>query len=166
MIISHKKLICYAFCYLTAFFLLIAVFFYFFDVPENQLRITSEPNSFGRALQIINNNLMNYLGYLITFLLYPIYIFLDLTLNAWAISVSLKAQGAADTFRHLALHGVIEIPNSILYTFLSFNAFRRFCKEKSFGIKKYFYYIAEQKELYILCFFLVIVAGLAEGLFS
>ena len=157
--INKKSLLCYALCYLTVFALLILGFSLFFSVSGKELEIAEQPNSLGRAIQIIGNNLL-------TFLLYPLYIFLDLTLNAWSISVSLKAQGAGETFRHLILHGILELPNSILYTFLSFGAFRKLCREKDFGIRAYIRYVADRRVFYILSLLLVIAAGLTEGLLS
>ncbi len=165
-LINKKSLLCYALSYLMVFVLLILGFSYFFSLSGSELEIARQPNSLGRAMQIIGNNLLNYTGYLVTFLLYPIYIFLDLAQNAWSISVSLKAQGTAGTLRHLALHGVLELPNSILYTFLSFGAFRKLCTEKNFGIKAYLCYIAKRRLFYILSLILVIVAGTVEGLLS
>ncbi len=164
--INKKSLLCYALCYLAVFALLILGFSMFFGVSGKELEIAEQPHSFGRAIQIIGNNLLNYTGYLLTFLLYPLYIFLDLTLNAWSISVSLKAQGAGETFRHLILHGILELPNSILYTFLSFGAFRKLCREKNFGIRAYIRYVADRRVFYILSLLLVIAAGLTEGLLS
>lgn len=165
-LINKKSLLCYALSYLMVFLLLTFGFFYFFNVSGTELEIARQPNSLDRAMQIIGNNLLNYTGYVVTFLLYPIYIFLDLSQTAWSISVSLKAQGVAETLRHLALHGVLELPNFILYTFLSFEALRKFCTEKDFGIKAYIRYIVNRRLFYILSLILVIVAGTIEGLLS
>ena len=60
----------------------------------------------------------------------------------------------------------LELPNSILYTFLSFGAFRKLCREKDFGIRAYIRYVADRRVFYILSLLLVIAAGLTEGLLS
>lgn len=161
-----KHLLYYAVVYLASFLFLIYIFHDFIQISESDLEIVRQPNSLARSFEIIRNNLINYIGYLITFLLYPLYICLDLCANAWSISISLKAQGVAGTCRHLLVHGMIELPNAILYTYLSFSAFIRMCKEKGFGMQEYIRYVYERKGYYILCFVLVIAAGLAEGLLS
>ena len=161
-----NKFLLYSFCYLFILCLLTGFFYFLVELSPEELLVTAPDNSIHRAAQIIYNNTKNFLGYLILFVLFPINVFWDLVFTSWSIAVSFHAQGVSGTFEHLFLHGIIELPNAMMYTYLSANAFIRLCKDKDFGISQYWQYISERKQYYFMSFLLIIIAGLVEGLFS
>jgi uncharacterized membrane protein SpoIIM required for sporulation len=68
--------------------------------------------------------------------------------------------------RHILYHGVIELSNAIVYSFLSVNACINLFKKKKFGIKSYIKYVHDRKHIYIGCLVLVFISGIIEGLLS
>jgi len=156
----------YALSYLLIFILFILFLYHFVNIPEHELNTEVVERSLTMSINIIRNNLINYCGYLCAFILWPIFLFMDICFNAWSIVVSLKTVGIMETIRHLILHGIIEIPNSMMYTYLAYGAFVKFLKEKDFGLKEYFKYIYDRKKAYCVCAIFVVIAGLVEGLLS
>lgn len=156
----------YALLYFIVFIFFIWALYYFVDVPMSDLKMEVIERNLTMSMNIIKNNLINYCGYLCAFIFWPLFLFIDISFNAWSISVSLKAVGITETLKHLLIHGIIEIPNSMMYTYLAHGAFIKFFKEKKFGLKEYFKYICDRKGIYSVCFILVIIAGLIEGLLS
>lgn len=166
MWMKNKALWIYAAAYIFLLLFLIVSFYYIFSFSPEDIVIENRTNSIERSVEIIKNNIINYLGYLIGFVLSPFFVFLDICINAWCISVSLHAQGLLVTLRHLSFHGVLELPNAIFYSFLSVSACVRLFREKNFGIKSYINYVKLRKGVYLLCMLMVIIAGLIEGLIS
>ncbi len=163
--INTRPLI-YGLIYLGMLFLMICFFYYFFEPTGEQLIVTKRDHSWQIVGSIIQNNMLNYFIYLILFVIYPINIMLDMVNTAWSIAVSLHAQGIGNTVMHLVFHGIIEVPNMMAYTYLSFCAFVSVVKKKKFGLSEYLNYIKKKKKYYIGCFILIVIAGVIEGLVS
>lgn len=166
----NKKIIMkpllYGTIYLCTLFLLTCFFYFFFEPTGDELILTQIDHSWQTVGKIIKNNTLNYFIYLILFVIYPINIMLDMVYTTWSIAVSLHAQGIENTIRHLVFHGIIEIPNMIAYTYLSFCAFASLVKQKNFGLVEYLKHIKRKKLSYIICFALILIAGVIEGLVS
>ncbi|TGY87128.1 hypothetical protein E5329_26960 [Petralouisia muris] len=161
-----KKIIIYGSIYLVLLGGLVFVFGELFDIESF---IGDDMAQIGRgslweAIRIAYNNLKNFLGYLLIYPLYPLMYLKDLIFTSWMVVVSFRMQGVRDTFFLLLPHAVLEIPNFILFTYLSFLNFKSFWKEKNVTGKVYVGRIWKYRYHYLVCFALLLVASLVEGL--
>lgn len=164
--IRNKALIEYALAYLVIFISIIVLGYFCIDLPAEDLVIYTKENSIQNAIAIVKNNLLNFTGYVVTFIFWPVYIGSDIVTNALNVSVSLHAQGITLTLKHLIFHGIIEIPNSVVYTYMSYRAFRQVVKEKKLGIGEYVLYVKSNKKIYLGCVCFICIAGFIEGIWS
>lgn len=165
--INRKNIAIYALIYFLILSLLLFSFLNLFDLEkllDNSIIV--DGNNTKTPISIIINNMKNYAGYVLLYPIYPLLIFLDLMFTSWSMAVSVHAQGAFDTFILLAPHGIFEIPNFILYTYLSCSSFYYFYRTKNPTFKGYFQDIYKKKKLYIISFIIVILAGAIEGIIT
>jgi uncharacterized membrane protein SpoIIM required for sporulation len=142
--------------------MLILVFKNVFIIDKNMIINHASP-SIEYSIRIICNNMKNLLCYLIIFPLMPILLLFDLVSTSWAIVVSLEIKGVTYTFFRIAPHGIIEIPNFLLYSYISYEMMREFYKgilKKDFNLSK----LLEYKKFILINIILVVIAGLIEGL--
>lgn len=163
---QSKKIIAYGSIYLVLVIGLVFMFGELFDIEQFIGEDTAQigKGSFHEAVKIFYNNLKNFLGYLLIYPLYPLMYIKDLIFTSWAVVVSLRMQGMKETLFLLLPHAIIEIPNFILFTYLSLLNFKSFWKEKDVTGKAYIGRIWQYRYHYLACFILLLVAGLVEGL--
>jgi uncharacterized membrane protein SpoIIM required for sporulation len=113
--------------------------------------------------QIVWNNIKNFLGYVFLAPIFPMLFLMDFISTGISIVVSISVQGLVKTLLLLAPHGIIEIPNFLLYTYLSATLFWNFWKEKTLDISKYLSKIIGNRKYYIFCMIVIIIAGAIEG---
>lgn len=92
----------------------------------------------------------------------PLLIFVDILVTTYQVYSSVSIQGGKLTIFLLWKHGVIELPNLILYMYLSYKAFYHMLKNPKF--KTLISYFNENKYVYLISYLLVIIAGIVEGL--
>ncbi|OLS07172.1 hypothetical protein AUQ39_09200 [Lacticaseibacillus casei] len=109
---------------------------------------------------ILFANVRDYLKYLVLYILSPIMLAVDTAINSFQITIGFRILGG-DAFSRLMPHSLIELPNILLYHFLSFYQFIIFIKNKS--SKKTFISIRRLKWIYVCSFILVILGALIEG---
>ncbi|MDR0614884.1 MAG: stage II sporulation protein M [Lactobacillales bacterium] len=116
---------------------------------------------FSYFLEILYHNLVNYMQYLF-FPVAPLLIFKDDLVLSFLISQSIADFGIIQTVRHLLPHGLIELPNILLYQFLSLKFFYQWWmqKKKILFITKYF---RDNQKFYLFSLFLLFIAALIEG---
>lgn len=143
------------------FYFIISFLFYriSFEGKENINEVTYNLNY---SISIIQNNLRNFLQYFLLFLLSPIMIIFDIVINVYQIYVGIENIGTKQTFLLLYKHGLIEIPNMLLYMYLSIKCFYSLIKHKK--LKIIFVFWKSNFKLYIISFVLIIIAGLIEGM--
>lgn len=162
---ESKKIIVYGSIYLILITVFVFAFRELFDMEQSigDEIVQIGHGSFHKAVDIIYNNLKNFIGYFLIYPMYPVMYVKDLIFTSWAVAVSFHMWGVKNTFLLLIPHGMIEIPNFILFTYLSFANFKAFWTEKDMTGKAYVARIWRYRHGYILCFALLIIAGMIEG---
>jgi len=89
---------------------------------------------------------------------------MDTINTSWAIYVSIELYGFVETLNKLFPHGIVEIPNYTLYSFISFNLMKKFYNTKI--TSEYIRYVISYKKLFILNIFGIILSGLMEGMIT
>jgi uncharacterized membrane protein SpoIIM required for sporulation len=123
-------------------------------------------NQFYSFTQILWNNAKNFIGYMVLYPIYPILFVMDFISTEISIMVSISTQGLEKTLWLLVPHGIIEMPNFIIYTYMSAKLFYYFYKEKKVSIKSYWQRIAEHKKRYFISFAFIVWAAIIEGLLT
>lgn len=162
--VINKKFFIYAFCYLFFMILFIWGGVELFDF-SNAVEAAKEQQSmeFYSFLQIVMNNMKNFLGYVVLFPIYPILFLMDFISTGISIVLSISTQGLGKTLLLLAPHGIVEIPNFIFYSYLSGRLFYHFYKDKKVSLKEYWNRIVKNKKYYLICVVIIILAGALEG---
>lgn len=148
------------------FFLIISLVLVFYMLFQPSLELASpyKTNDINLAIQIIIRNMTNFVSYIALSPIMPIMYLLDVTTTAWSIFLSCYFYGLYATLLKLAPHGIFEIPNFCLYTWISYRLMREFYNK---GEKKsYFKSIWNYRKLLIVNGALVFAAGLIEGLLT
>ena len=158
-----KKYIIYTIAYIILYLLQINLLKNFFVIDEKIYSIPKE-NSWYLAIQIIFNNLKNFLMYIILFPLMPIFWIMDFLTTTWGLFVSIESVGIQITIDKLLPHGLIEIPNYTLYTYISFLMMVDFYKNFKESIVKIYFW--RYRKLLLLNVILIIIGGLVEGLLT
>lgn len=164
--LKNKKFRKYAIVYTLCFVGMVLFFYFFFDMQGEAGMAEIKPNSLSRALEIVFNNMKNYIQYLVCFPLWPFFFLGDLLLTTWTIAMSVHINGIVDTLSNLFPHGLLEFPNMILYSGLSFIHFRNMIKNRCFSLELFWNKVKEYKKYYIISFICVIIAGMVEGLLT
>lgn len=141
----------------------ICVFDFFVPVASNY-QGSLKCHSLDLALNIIAHNLLNFIQYLVLAPVMPILFLMDTINTSWAIYVSIELYGFVETLNKLFPHGIVEIPNYTLYSFISFNLMKKFYNTKI--TSEYIRYVISYKKLFILNIFGIILSGLMEGMIT
>lgn len=166
MILKNKRFKIYTIIYTVCFIGTVLFFYFFFDV-RGEIGITEiKQNSVEKALEIVFNNMKNFIQYFLCFPLWPLFFLADLFFTTWTIAMSVHINGAIDTLSNLFPHGLLEFPNMILYSGLSFIHFRNLIKSRSFSFDLFFNKVKEYRRYYLISFLCVIIAGMIEGLIT
>lgn len=112
---------------------------------------------------IIKNNMKNLLGYIVLFPIFPAVLFIDFFSMGMSVAMSLYIRGIAETMVLLIPHAIIEIPNFLLYTYLSRVSCKHFWKDGSGNKVKYWQRIRGYWKRYAVCGIVIIAAGIIEG---
>ena len=144
------------------------IIFYSFIGSDN-ISVNNVENSIAWSFKIIFNNLKHFLLYILAFILYPVYIITDIIGISYQMALGLRTNGFIYVLKRMILHSVIEIPNCIIYSYLSLQLFKGFIdlvKSKGNVFKFYKNFIVNNYIILILNIILIIVSGIIEGLFS
>lgn len=160
----NKKLLIYAVIYLAILVLFIWGIVEMFDFSQVMSRGNQNLDiDFKTSGTIIKNNIKNLLGYIALFPIFPFVFLIDFFSMSISVAMSFYAQGFAKTMVLLIPHAIIEIPNFILYTYISGMAFKRFWRNSLKGTVKYWESIREYRKWYAMCGLAIIIAGIIEG---
>lgn len=110
---------------------------------------------------IIANNLKNFIQYQLLFIIAPLLVFIDIFMNVSQIYISNQLIGNIATFKLIVVHGLIEFPNLLLYSFLSGYKFYLLCKYKKIGVIMSF--MKENYKIYFCSILVIVVSGILEG---
>lgn len=151
------------FVYLILIISIVLVFYMIFQ-PSAELTSLYKTNDINLAIQIIIRNMTNFISYIVLSPIMPIMYLLDVTTTAWSIFLSCYFYGPYPTLLKLVPHGIVEIPNFCLYTWISYRLMKEFFSK---GEKRsYFQSIWSYRRLLLVNVCLVFVAGLIEGLIT
>ncbi len=164
MRIMSKKIYLYAFAYVFFMIAFIWGTMEMFDF-SNMVQTFSENRTieFYSFFEIVWNNIKNFMGYVFLFPVFPVLFLMDFISTGISIVVSINAQGLIKTLQLLAPHGIIEIPNFILYTYLSGTLFYHFYKDKNVSFREYLSKIVRNRKCYLFCMIIIVLAGAIEG---
>lgn len=109
---------------------------------------------------ILFANIRDYFKYVFLYLLSPIMLVIDTIINSFQITIGVRILGTLAIPR-LMPHSLIELPNILIYHFLSFYQFSIFLKNRS--LKANFKAIRRLKWVYMASFLSVILGALVEG---
>ncbi len=163
--IDRKKYLLSISIYVTLLITLILFFSTFFGI-EDSFTSNFKENSVQLSLKIIKQNSINFFQYIVLAPIMPIFYMLDCIITAWSISISIDVNGLKETISHIVPHGIVEIPNFCLYTYVSYRIMRNFYK--NFNRKDYdiFKEIKSYKNILFINIVLIIIAGLIEGILT
>lgn len=146
-----------------SFISLICIHLFFYNTTFINEEVSTHPNyGIAYAVLIIKNNLLNFLQYTILFIFSPVFIIFDVLSTVFQVYVSVRSKGSAETGMLLYKHGIIEIPNIILYMLLSFKTCICFLKNKN--LKSIIGFWRTNIHVYMLSLVLIILAGFIEGM--
>lgn len=109
---------------------------------------------------VVLANIKDYAKYIILYPISPAILVLDVIINSFQVSMSVRLLGVS-ALNRLIPHSFIEVPNIILYHFLSFYQFCVFLKTRSFKIN--FKKFVKLRWFYAISFILIILGALVEG---
>ncbi|WP_430606973.1 hypothetical protein IGJ55_003354 [Enterococcus sp. AZ170] len=111
--------------------------------------------------EIIANNIKNFIQFQLLFIVAPLLVFMDIFMNVLQIYVSNQLIGTVATFKLIVVHGWIELPNLLLYSFLSVYKFYLLWKYRKIGIIISF--MKENYKIYLCSILVIVVSGILEG---
>ncbi|AEX84981.1 hypothetical protein XO10_02765 [Marinitoga sp. 1135] len=152
--------------YLILYLFLCFELIYFYDkifCLSGEIYAIPQKHSFKLAIDIILNNLKNFISYIFLFPLMPVFWIIDLFSTTWSIYIGIKSVGLYNTFDKLFPHIVIEFPNYIIYSYISYCLMLNFYRFKYNVILKIF---SEYKSILLINIFSIIISGFVEGLIS
>ncbi|WP_294208758.1 stage II sporulation protein M [Pseudobutyrivibrio sp.] len=156
-----KKIIIYALAYSIALVLFIFMCHRLFDF-YSETEILEHPSvEYNSFVNIWKHNTQNFISYMLVFPIYPVLILMDFIGSAMPIVASIEINGVSKTLIALLPHGIIEIPNFILYSFLSGEMFLIFWRTRNLSI---FNEIKKRRYYYLISYLLLIVAAAVEGM--
>lgn len=161
--IKFKKYLIYTTIYILLYVLMIILYKKLFIINE-QIYSSPKENNWHIAIEIIFNNLKNFLMYIILFPFMPLFWLLDFIITTWSIFVSIESVGILTTIDKLFPHGLIEIPNYTLYSYISFLMMKDFYKNFSNSVVKINFWA--YRKLFLVNVVLIIIGGLVEGLIT
>lgn len=146
--------------------LLFSIMVYFFlqlimPIPSKTEVIEYRVKGWNYSEEIIVNNMKNFVQYQLLFFVAPFLVLIDIFMNVAQIYISNQLIGNSATFKLMAVHGVIELPNLLLYSFLSAYKFFLLCKYKR--LETVMIFIKENYKVYIYSILIIIVSGMLEG---
>lgn len=146
--------------FITSAMILLSILIYALD---NETLVTNSYNNetLKSSIEILINNTKNFLGYLILFPIMPLKLFFDLFSITSNLYYGIKILGFYTAFMKLYAHILLEFPNIIIYTFLSYENFKILRKDKS--LKKVILNMNGRKYYYIISYILLIIAAIVEG---
>ncbi|KAF2955825.1 hypothetical protein AS160_09285 [Marinitoga sp. 38H-ov] len=162
-----KNIFLYLLLYLFLIYILIffyLIFFYdnIFYLSDNMYSTPKEHN-LKLVFNIILNNLKNFISYLFLFPLMPLFWIIDLFSITWEIYIGIKSIGLYNTFDKLFPHIIIELPNYIIYSYISYCLMLNFYKFKYNKILKIY---SKYKGVLLINIIFIIISGFIEGLIS
>lgn len=144
---------------------LVSGFIFVFDMKQVVVNREAAINNdtFKNAEDIVCNNIKNFMGYVVMYPIFPILFITDLLFSSWMIAVSIVGQGATKTILLLMPHGMLEIPNFLIFTYFSYRNFLVFWRKGSISLRIYSTRILTNWRVISACMVLILIAGLVEG---
>lgn len=112
------------------------------------------------AIEILINNSKNFLAYFLLFPLSPCLLLYELLMMGVSIYMGYQSYGLLESLSLLLPHGLLELPNILFYSFLSFHLFRCFIKQPSFRTLQQTIWI--NRKFYMCSYLAVIIAAFLE----
>lgn len=112
------------------------------------------------AIDILANNSKNFLAYFLLPPLSPFLLLYEVLLLAVSIYMGYQVYGFSEFLSLLLPHGLLEFPNILFYSFLSFHLFRCFIKQPSLQTIRQTVWL--NRQFYVGSYIAVIVAALLE----
>lgn len=147
--------------FLSLIILLIIIFFSYNNNFENAIINRKNP-SISYGIDIIKNNLKNFMQYFLLFFISPILIFLDLFITIYTIYINYRVEGFSKTISYLIYHGIIEFLNLSFYMYLSLKSLLVLIYYKN--IRKLIEFWKLNYVFYIYSIIALIIAGIIEGM--
>lgn len=164
----NRSFLLYSLFYMAAAAVLVSGFVFIFDMKQVVLNgeVAINNDTFKNAEDIVCNNIMNFMGYIIMYPIFPVLFITDLLFSSWTIAVSIVGQGATKTILLLMPHGMIEIPNFLIFTYFSYRNFLLFWKKGNISLRIYSTRILTNWRVICVCMVLILIAGLVEGIIT
>ena len=135
----------------------------------NNIKLPNSPleninSGLGNTKTILNNNILNFSLYFFFPIGSPLFQMRDNIFSSLQITWGIKYLGLNQTLDKLLPHGLLELPNMILYSGLSQYILYMFIITKS--VKKTFKLIKKLLPLFICSLIILIIAAFIEGFIS
>ncbi|VTU60263.1 hypothetical protein AMBR_FBHANALA_01581 [Dolosigranulum pigrum] len=149
----------WALCYLLVMCLFMGLYYIlgFYKIEHVDVFSDELPTVIG----VIRNNTFHFLQHIILFPLSPILILRDIFLITTEIFISAEISGVGKTIMLLVPHGLVEMPNIMLYSFIGFRMANVLWKERRLSA------VIKQIQIYryniVISYGLLIIAAVLEG---
>lgn len=158
--ISVKNLMRYALLWLS-WMILLTIFLFTFNFLRMDPDATSYTMSHSPAIfSIWLNNTQHFLQYFIFFPFAPVFIMWDSLMQVTAITIAMKAYGFSYVLRRLLWHGLIELPNLILYSYLAMERLKILLR---YSMRAAWTIVWIRKRWFLLSYGLLVLAAIVEG---
>lgn len=158
MKISCKGYLLWSAIWIT-FFLLLLFLFANIDLVHGEVRTNLEESKSTTA--ILMNNTYHFFLYLVFFPFSLLLTFFEFFLLALHISIGFQSMGVKETVSLLFPHALLEFPNILFYTYLSFHSLKELIKD--FRVLTVFKTLYANRFYYIGSYAVLVLAAIVEG---